>query len=497
MHVVGRGVLAWGGLLSTAAWAQTPLELDTVLVGTFAHGLDIAPEEAEALRQGFLRTLGDDHILIDMDTVPGFRDVPSTLYLQACPPGRLPGCLAVVAQRVDVDWAMSVEVTRDPDDGGFLGEVVYVRVADGELHHRLQVDLSDAPAAAFTAMAEALDLVIAETFRPFDISRLQAADLDAAARARQAALARSEEDDEALRSLEAAEGELVRGEIRADVARVTAFQIRQLAAREGDPPWKRLHLTPYQYRRQKNTRIPMADFQRRARGRQAHLLVGTGVGGGVGPFGQAWEGWYLLDRADLSVVDRATTLETVRSDADAVWTVELGAGVLPWLSLHVEGGTRASNWTQRLQRVVEGEDLTLEPTIGQVLGTWHLGGRVDLAPLPTFPARPTLGLGAVAWWGTRPEKILTAEPPKGLANLEPVRQVLVRMSPGFEVDVGRHLALWGRADVEIPVAGITVQRDAQPTGPLGDVFPEPGAVGDGVGIAGRAGITAKIPLLRR
>jgi hypothetical protein len=489
--------VVWASSAASTASAQTPLELDTVLVGTFAHGLDIAPEEAEAFRQGFLRALGDDHILIDMETVPGFRDVPPSLYLQACPPGRLPGCLAVVAQRVEVDWAVSVEVTRDPDDGGLVGEAVYVRVADGELHHQLPVDFREEPARAYAAMADALDLVVAETFRPLDISRLQAADLDAAARARQAALARSEVDDEALRALEQSEGELVRGEIRADVARVTSFQIRQLASREGDPPWKRLHLTAYQYRRQKNTRIPMRDFQRRAAGRQAQLLVGTGVGGGVGPYGQAWEGWYLLDRADLSVVDRATSLETVRSDADAVWTVEVGAGVLPWLSVHLDGGTRASNWTQRLQRVVEGDAFTLEPTIGQVLGTWHLGGHVELAPLPTFPARPTLGLGAVAWWGTRPEKILTAEPPKGLSNLDAVRQVLLRLSPGFEVDVGRHLALWGRADVEVPVAGVTVQRDAQPTGPLGEVFPEPGATGDGVGIAGRAGITAKIPLRRR
>jgi hypothetical protein len=488
-----RGVL----LAAVASWAcpadaqEITFRIDTVLVAAPSHLQSLPKARAAEVHAAVAKAVARRHLTVTMEEVRPFENYDATIYLESCPPGRYDGCSWVIGQRAGADWVVGFELVAQPD-GALLAEVHYIDVAENQLLHVARATFGAVGSVQDTIvagqLAEVLDQVIAGEYAVFDLR----GDVEAAAAA-EAEAARFEAQRIETEGLELADferdlGELERNEAVADVARVRARDLTW-DGREDASPWERVGLSRSQYARFKNTRASLPDFRSRARGRQGELLIGTGLGVGVGPFEQAWEGWYGLDAADLSVVERATSLELRRGDVDPTWHGELGVGVLPWLDVTGFAGVRPSEWWWRVQQVVEGEDVVLREPSRKVVSGWFAGGRVSFAPLPTYPARPTLGVGAMAWTGPRPERVVAA--PQQLAVLERSWMALVQLTPGVEVNLGSHLALWGRASVEIPVAGRVAQLDSNAGAVLTD-WTDPSAQGDGVGVSGQIGLTARV-----
>lgn len=485
-----RLVVASGLLLGAAARGQEPtFSLDAVLVTTFDHPKEIARSRV-ILLEGMLReTLQDRHLVVPMSDVPAFEIDTVTksaeTYLQGCPTAHYAGCALVVGVRASVDWVVGAELREEGEL--LIATVSYVDVKRGELMFQTNAVFDgEDDDVIIVRLGQILDAVIAGEFVSSEIRDVEGIER----RAEEAVFERRRIEVEGLelQEMEAELGEVEREETDLEQEKLTRDALSKYDGQEGSTPWKRLKMTRFQYLRQRNTRIPLDTFRYRMRGRQGEILVGTGGVFGAGPWGQRWEGWYGLDAADLSVIERAVSLDQVH-DIETTWQFELGAGVLPWLDVMAYGGTRASGWTWRVQQVVEGDEEPVDEPARKVVATWFAGGRVGFAPLPTYVARPTLSVGAAWWGGTDQSKVIQV--PSQLPALPPDWMVTLQISPGFEVDLGRHIHLWGRLNLDIPVAGRVLQENAS-DGPLLAARPAPTLEDDGVGVAGAVGVTARI-----
>ena len=81
--------------------------------------------------------------------------------------------------------------------------------------------------------------------------------------------------------------------------------------------------------------------------------------------------------------------------------------------------------------------------------------------------------------------------PAVLPLLDRNYRVLVQISPGFEVQVGKSLVVWGRFHLDLPVAGRPLQEDAT-DGPILAARPRPTRDDDGIGTSGAIGLSARL-----
>jgi hypothetical protein len=261
---------------------------------------------------------------------------------------------------------------------------------------------------------------------------------------------------------------------------------------EGGTPWERVRMGKREFVRYRNSGSSLAEWARRQRGRQGELLIHASlITLGEGPWRQSYQAWYALEAVDLQQVEQVVLLDQARM-LDRSWDFGISAGVLPWLEVGVFGGPRLSVFEHRVQRVVEGEEPRRRAFEQQVVNTWSVGGRVGFVPLPTFVARPSAHLGLYYWQGNRQDKII--EVPEGIAEVERNWMLLVQVSPGVEVSVGKHFYVWGRLQVDVPVAGRVAQM-VDSAGVLLADHPTVDTTDDGVQVGGSLGLTARIDLL--
>ncbi|HMV66089.1 MAG TPA: hypothetical protein PKA64_04520 [Myxococcota bacterium] len=466
---------------------ESTFALDAVLVTTFDHPSAIPRSRVEPL-EGMLReSLAKQHLVVPMGDVPPFESFTADIYMLGCPTGRYAGCALVVGQRADVDWVVGAELRLEGDD--ILATFSYVDVRASELMFQINAVFDgEDDDVVIQRLGSFLDAMIAGEFTSVDLR-----DVDGIAHAADDAEFRRRQIEAAgldLAEMDAELGAVDREETELDRGRRSVREVKADYA-EGVAPWARLKLTPFQYVRATNRGIPLATMKSKARGRRGEILVGTGGVFGVGPWGQHWEGWYGLDAADLRVIERAVSLDQQR-DVETSWSFEAGAGVLPWLDVMAFGGVRVSGWTWRVQQIVEGDQEPVDDVARKVVTTPFVGGRVDFAPLPAYPARPTLGLGAAWWGGTDQTRVIQV--PSQLPTLQRDWMAIVQLAPGVEVDLGRAVHLWARLNVDVPVAGRVLQEDAS-DGPLLAARPQPTLDDDGVGLAAAVGLTGRIRVL--
>jgi hypothetical protein len=485
------GVIALGGVFAAQARAQDPggFSVDSVLVATFSHDTSIRRDEVAPFEAALAQAFANRHLVIGMAEVAAYADYSASMYLQACPEGRYEGCAQVVGERAQVDWVVGGEVARDGD--ALAARVIFIDVKDGELLGELLVPIADGDDAGDVAQVEAILAAVIQGELDATDARVQDARQGSATA--NAAKRKIETSGVELEDLERGLGEVERTDIEAKAKRVTQDDLDAFDGREDAAPWERLHMNRVQYARYRNGGGTLDAFRKRMQGRQFELLIGTGFAFGVGPWTQRWEGWYGLDQT-LTLIERATSLDQTRG-MERTWSAELGFGLLPWLSVTGVAGTKITDWMFRVQQITEGETEPMDEPQSKVVGTFFAGGRLDFAPFPTFPARPTISAGAQYWQGTDQSKVMVV--PEVLPLLARPNMVLVEVTPGFEVELGRNLLLWGRMNVDLPVAGRRVQQNSQADERLIGDRPTPTLADDGVGLAGAVGITGRIRLVQR
>lgn len=470
-----------------AARAQDDaFRVDSVLVASLDPADPALRADATALRDLLHATLSRERVTVPMADVAPFRGYSADIYLQACPPGQYVDCAFVIGQRAATDWVIAGELKAVEGGLQVLVSFVDVRSASLLLQVPVQFEGPDDDDAA-VAVARLLVGLLDGSLQAVDVRQLEGATPTEAAVDPAALQAAADE----LALLEEEEGTVDRGDRRQGRrARIPRSALDDYEGGELIPPWEGLALTPEQWRRWQNSGRTLADWRYRVRGRQGELLIGLSlVGVGWGPWTQIYEAWYAIDDFDLELSEQFV-MQDLAPGLLRSWEGSLGVGVLPWLDVGVFGGPRVAPYRWRVQRLVENDDnpRLLEPQ-EQVVTTWHVGGRVTFAPMPTFTVRPTVGLGVVAWWGRSQAR--TVAVPDGLESLDATRMVLLQASPGVEVSVTRHLNLWARADVEVPVArrvdGPVIFGGAALPG-----RPSPDADDEGVSVGGAIGATVMV-----
>jgi hypothetical protein len=485
-------VVVAGLVLGVGAMAQEPtFELDSLLVPTFAvEPAELRPE-ADRLRERIERLVGEQHVVLQLGDVPEFTAFGADIYMQSCPPGRYVECALLLGVRGGVEWSIGGEVSAV--DGGLRVKLTLIDVAAARVAQQIEVIYGaggSADADADQALLDVLELALAGTLDAFDV-RVEEEVPDVEAEAEDVYAQQRELDD-----AEASDGEVDRstgpGSGR---ARLDAEDLTDYDDMEGGTPWERAHMRRGEYLRFRNSGVTVERWRERQQGRFAQILVSASlVTVGQGPWTQTYDGWYALESTNLEVVETLALLDQ-QPGLDRSWEIGLAGGVLPWMEVGVFGGPRLSTFRYRVQRVVEDDDTRLREYDHQVINTWQVGGRLGVMPLPTYMIRPTIHAGVAYWAGTRQDKVLDVSS----YGIEPVGRnwmLLLHTALGFEVDVGRHIVLWGKAIVEVPVAGRVAQQ-VDNTGFLLVDHPTADTTDDGIQVAGSVGATVRIRLLKK
>lgn len=487
MRLLLRAPPLFVGLVAApGAMAQEGFDLDAVLTATFYVGDEGLREDARRIGAHVEQALSGRLMTLPMSEVPPYESYDADVFLRSCPEGQYVSCSLAVGMRGHADWVVAGELAVV--DGGLQLLVSVIEVGSSRLAVQLPVGFAgDDDEATAASLAEAVHTVIEGAYDERDV-RPSLEAFDAAALE---AHRRAEAEGRALAEADAREGGSQRAELeRGHRSRLTRADLARFRAAEGESPWERLDMGPAAYLRYRNSGVGLAAWRVRERGHRHSLDLSVQVFGiGMGPWTQVYEGWSGLD-ADLVLTETWVGQQQARGLTRA-WDFGLAYGVLSWLTVEVHGGPRLEAWRYRLHREVAGDtSLMRDPEQLQVT-TFSVGGRVGLLPWPTLPARPTLHVGVWSWFGARQDR--TLEVPAELPVLDANRMVLARAAPGVEVELGRHLLVWARMQVDVPIGGRVTQSSPWSGTLLAD-HPVMNSADDGVGVTAAVGVTARIRL---
>lgn len=480
----------WALVLGPQAAAQDlTFELDSVLVPTFAAPNAELLGVAERLRSRIERLLGEQYVVLSLADVPDFSDFGADVYMRSCPPGRYVECVLVLGVRGGVEWSIGGEIVST-DDGTRL-RISLLDVGGAQLAQQIELvydGVNDADSDR--ALLEVVELAVTGRLDRVDLRVDEPApDEEQVAASEEEVFARQRELDEAE-----GEGEVDRIGGGGARARLSSDDLDDFDDMEGGTPWERAGMRRGEYIRFRNTGLPVERWRERQRGRFGQLLVSASlITVGRGPWTQTYDAWHALEASSLQQVETLALLDQ-QPGLDRSWEIGLAGGVQPWLEVGVFGGPRLSTFRYRVQRVVEGQEVRLREYDQQAITTWQGGVRLGAMPFPTYVVRPTLHAGVAYWAGTRQDKVL--EIPEGVPPVERNWMLLLHTALGFEVDLGRHIVVWGKAIVEVPVAGRVAQQ-VDNTGQLLLEHPTADTTDDGIQVAGSVGATVRIRFKKR
>ncbi len=440
-------------LLAVPAFAQDDGEtverpsfsLDSVFMAPF-HADDPAFQaDASRLSAAILTELGKEKLVLDVDDVDPFEDYDAATYLEACPPGRYLGCVFVLADRGDAEWGIGGEVQAG--ESGPEVTVSYVDTNRARVVFAFTVALDGADDAAFVGgVGQTLDWLIGGAAESDDL-RGEIAD------ARDAWESGKLDNEDAARALVGLQEELGamldldRVELRPP--KLTASDLAKYREDDARNPWEAVGMTEHQYLRYRNSGLHLEAWRAFALGRARSVMLRAGGGFGAGPYDHGYDVRYVLGLTDgvYSEIE-VSTLQELRNGSGAVGLLELGVGILPWLEVDGTLKVRTGTYSYFQHQEVEGDNNTLLKDPTEVpIATMQFGGRVVVAPLPTYVARPTLGAGLSLWRGVPVESqwgIPEFAPALGTPSL-----VAFEVSPGAEVSPGGPLILFARADISL------------------------------------------------
>ncbi len=455
---MARGWWWWGALwMGGSASAQVPITMsfDQVLVAPIQPASPELSDAARRLDALLVELIGQGNELVDISSVPPFEELgyDAGTYMAACPPDRYEGCMLVVAQRAEVEWAIGGEL--EPADLGGGEQQLTVHVVDVAGSREVMafgvvVDGAD-DRQVLEGVARVFDSVLAGLADEVDLrERADDPRAQAAYEARRDKLIAS-----SLARLEEQLGEVIREEIsigRLDPPRLTRADLAEWEGREDVAPWDRLGMTRAQYLRFGNSGASLVEWRRRLRGRFGQVLVRGGVGASGGPWGLHHEGRWLVAFDDASGQFYNAAIrqyQEARREVSSTSQLEVGVGVAPWVEVGGAIGLRTAPFTYHFDQDDASDPVSTPGTTFRTPGrTSDIGARVQVVPLPTYQVRPTAHAGVFAWRGGA---VVPGEGP--LKPLPAPRATYVQLGAGVEASAGRYLNLFARGHANLFAAG--------------------------------------------
>lgn len=477
----------WG----TAA-AQEPLALsfDELLVATVQPLDEPSAARSPIVHAELNRLLAIQNTVVSMADVPYFEshDYDGTTYMESCPRGEYTGCALVIGDRMGSDWVIGGTLTSTPDVFDetkltYVFDVTFIEVSASREVLSFGVVLDGThDTQVLQGVSDVFNRIVEGAFDEVDVR----GDLDDPEKR-----ARLEEQREllissSLEQLEADLGELVRSRSakgRIEKARITRADLKQYERREDTAPWEQLGMSPKEYRRFRNSDTELRVWRQEANGRFGSLLIRGAGGGGIGPFGQAYDGRVAL-ASDLSGTVETSAYNEVVTGPNAMGELELGFGVAPWVEVGVFAGVRASQFSYLTDEDVVGQLSVQGDPLTSPLSTTYYGARGAFVPMLHSAVRPLLGAGVALWSGK-------AVPDSDrYPRLEGPSLLLLQLLPGVEAQASRYISLFARVSIEIPVGGTHIFEQQVGGGSLENP-PQP--VGKaGIGYTLQAGVQVRL-----
>jgi hypothetical protein len=491
--------------LTLPAFAQepTPFTLDTVLVVPFEASNAELNEESLRVHSIIEARFADQFIIVAMDDVKTMdAGYSPKLYMEACPPGQHTGCSSVVGGHANVEWVVTGRLVEDGEGHGV--QVAFIDIPNSKVVLEFSASLDGTNDLVFAdGVANVLDKVISGAGQDQDIR----GDLDEPDAQRQLDAAQDAMVAAGLTELEDSLGHLEANlDVEFEAPKVSREKLAELEGREDGAPWIRLNMGKEEYRRYRNSGKSLTTWRKMANGRFTQITARVAFGGGTGPYGQYFDGRYVLDDEDLEVIEVNRFQEVLPRAAFGV-DMELGFGIHPWIDVGgafaIRSGTFSYLFHQEVQNTPSDQIVIKEPEQATA-STMMFGGRVTIAPLPTFGARPFLTTGIMYWQGTAvtslvapPEAIIS--PPADMelgALFKPNTALLLQLMPGGELSFGNGpVNLFVRGVVNIPLGGATVREDHGGAGAL-DTTPTP-ARAFAAGVGGQGGLLIRLGPLKK
>ena len=455
--------------------------------------------EADVLDRLLNDAIGQGNVLTDISEVPAFEEqgYDAATYMQSCPPGRYAGCMLVVAQRVEMDWAIGG--TLAPADLGQGENQLTIHVVDVKGSREVMafgvvVNGTQTDPGVIAGVSGVFDNLLAGLADEVDVR----GDLDDPAAQEAFEQRRQRLIAASLAALESQLGEVIREDIamgRLDPPKLTKRDLAEYENRDDVAPWDRLGMTQHQFIRYENSDATLLEFRRRIRGRLGQLLFRVNVGGGPGPWGLHHEGRWLVsfDTVSGQFFDSAIRqYQEARRSGGSDVQFELGFGVAPWVEVSGVFGIKNSPFTFRFDQDVAEDPVAVPGDLIQTPGrTTEFGVRTQFVPMPTYPIRPTLHGGFFVWSGGAivPEQAQ-------LTALDGPVGTYVQAGPGVEASAGRYLNFFVRGHVNAFLSGQDSWLSSRQEGDIAALqdFEEPiGASGGSWGIQG--GFQIRLSLL--
>ena len=502
-------------------------DLNSVLVATFEASQPFLDTEAERVRHLVEDALAQGYVVVKMDEVPPFTDYSADIYLRSCPQGQYIGCVFVVGGRAQTDWTIGGKVTAV--EGGYQVFLSFIRVGEAKLKLEFDVVLDGSNDAEFQeGVIKTMDALVNDNVKDLDLrDDPEAARAQAAEAAKREQMSRDfssgnefqQDDQRGDVGVDAyVDGERDRGAARdrsseedleedsspapRESGHVTSRDLSDMQERGGMTPWERAGLTKGQYRLYRNSNIKLRDFKAKLQGRKGEILIGVGMNVSSGSWGQYHETFFVQDGAantqnvkPSDIVAQVGTLYTKKALALG-GVFDVGVGLAPWLELRVFAGLHSAPFQYRFDKqtlagdtVVAGD---LKDPDSRSVTTMHVGLKLNFVPMPAYPARPTFALGVSYWQGTALSKLVQVPTYLAASQFKPLATLYVDAQPGVEVSAGKFVAIYARADIDIPVFdfGRTITVASKNTDAL-TRFPDP-ATAPSFGIGGSLGLTMRI-----
>lgn len=488
MRIASLVLSALLALAPSVAQGADTFNLDTVLVAPF-EGAKLMKEDENRIREAVSQRLGQSVLIVEMGEVEKFDEgYDAWTYMASCPPGQHEGCAAVIGERGKAEWVVTGSITQG--ETAIEVNTIILSIKENRSVLDFKVTLTPENEAAYPdGVADVLARILEGAHKQVDI-RERGEDPQV--------LAQLEKEQEAeiargLLELEQSLGEVVRAEVRGELTRpkLTREKLDEMAEREDGAPWERLEMTRAEYKRFKETGWDRKEWARWANGRFGELILRVGFGGGVQPYGQAFDGRYALSDVDLTVVQQVSFGE-LRNGGVTGADFELGFGV--WRFLEVTGvfGLKSAPYEYTIYQEVVGQTVIEKLPIQDRTTTFFGGARITFVPLPTYRVRPMIGAGFLVWKGRRIDEVVALSP--NVIAVEAPNLFVVQLLPGVEVSPARQVDIFVRAMVDLPVAGQKLYEFSSGEDVLvGRAFPTGKS---GVGIGGQAGVTVKIGLIK-
>lgn len=417
--------------------------LDLVFVSPFHVEADSLRPQAEALSEELLAALSESNLVVGIEDIAPFEDYGADIYLEACPPGNYLGCVYVLADRGEADWGVGGELRST--EQGLQATISFLDVAEARVVFAFSATVGEQSQAAFVdGVAQTMSWLLSGAADSEDL-RGEVED------AREAWEAGRLENADIARMLEGLEEDLGAmlevGRMTIDPPRLTVADLARYQEDDARNPWDLVGMNQAQYLRYRNSGMHLEAWRELAFGRARSVVLRAAGGLGSGPYEHAYDVRYVLGLVDGVYTElEIATRQELRNGTGGMGLFELGFGILPWLEVDATLKLRSGRFSYFQHQEVQGDNNTLlkEPT-DVPISSRQFGGRLVLAPMPTYLLRPTLGAGLSLWQGARVEEtwgVPDFAPTFGTPSL-----VVFETSPGIELDPGGPVLLFARADI--------------------------------------------------